>query len=118
MSKHGDPLSSSELSKVAALTGGYSCSDLTNLARDAAMGPIREIPSTRMLEVKKGDIRSVNLADFQSALTRSVMIYGMALSGNEANSHSCLQDPCQRGRHQPGPVREVEQQIWRRLLIW
>lgn len=35
MSEHGDPLSPTEVAKVAALTDGYSGSDLANLARDA-----------------------------------------------------------------------------------
>jgi spastin len=34
-------ISDSELQELARLTEGYSCSDLTALARDAAMGPIR-----------------------------------------------------------------------------
>lgn len=33
--------SKSEMSELAQLTAGYSGSDLTNLARDAAMQPIR-----------------------------------------------------------------------------
>lgn len=34
-------LSDKELNKIAELTDGYSGSDLTNLAKDAALGPIR-----------------------------------------------------------------------------
>ena len=34
-------LSAEQLDKVAMLTEGYSGSDLTNLAKDAALGPIR-----------------------------------------------------------------------------
>lgn len=34
-------LSANELDKIALLTEGYSGSDLTNLAKDAALGPIR-----------------------------------------------------------------------------
>ncbi len=34
------------------------------------MGPIREIPAKRLLEVRKEDIRRVSLADFQAALGR------------------------------------------------
>ena len=41
LSKHNNPLSNSELEKLAALTEGYSGSDLTALAKDAALGPIR-----------------------------------------------------------------------------
>lgn len=41
LGKHNDPLSAEELEEMAALTDGYSGSDLTGLAKDAALGPIR-----------------------------------------------------------------------------
>lgn len=41
LTKHNNPLSEEELEKVATLTAGYSGSDLTGLAKDAALGPIR-----------------------------------------------------------------------------
>lgn len=43
LAKHNDPLTSEELSEMAVLTEGYSGSDLTGLAKDAALGPIRGI---------------------------------------------------------------------------
>lgn len=41
LGKHNDPLSYDELNRMAILTEGYSGSDLTGLAKDAALGPIR-----------------------------------------------------------------------------
>lgn len=41
LAKHNDPLSAEELFEMAVLTEGYSGSDLTGLAKDAALGPIR-----------------------------------------------------------------------------
>lgn len=41
LSKHSSPLSEKELMQLALLTDGYSGSDLTALAKDAALGPIR-----------------------------------------------------------------------------
>lgn len=41
LEKHNDPLSEAELDRLATLTDGYSGSDLTGLAKDAALGPIR-----------------------------------------------------------------------------
>lgn len=41
LTKHNDPLTPEELSEMAVLTEGYSGSDLTGLAKDAALGPIR-----------------------------------------------------------------------------
>lgn len=41
LAKHNDPLNNEELDQLSLLTEGYSGSDLTNLAKDAALGPIR-----------------------------------------------------------------------------
>lgn len=41
LAKHNDPLAAEELDEMAVLTDGYSGSDLTGLAKDAALGPIR-----------------------------------------------------------------------------
>uniref|UniRef100_A0A3P8QLP5 microtubule-severing ATPase n=1 Tax=Astatotilapia calliptera TaxID=8154 RepID=A0A3P8QLP5_ASTCA len=46
---HGSPLSQNELSCLAKVTAGYSGSDLTALAKDAALGPIRELGPNEML---------------------------------------------------------------------
>ena len=43
LKKTSSPLSNSELDKLAKITDGYSCSDITNLAKDAAMAPLREM---------------------------------------------------------------------------
>ncbi len=41
LAKHHNPLTDEELYRLAELTSGYSGSDLTALAKDAALGPIR-----------------------------------------------------------------------------
>ena len=41
LSKHNNPLNNQELDKLSELTQGYSSSDLTALAKDSALGPIR-----------------------------------------------------------------------------
>ncbi|XP_076991118.1 spastin isoform X6 [Tamandua tetradactyla] len=41
--KQGSPLTQKELAQLARMTDGYSGSDLTALAKDAALGPIREL---------------------------------------------------------------------------
>ena len=41
LTQHGEHrLSAKDKDKVVGLTEGYSCSDLTNLARDAALAPV------------------------------------------------------------------------------
>ncbi|ESN99652.1 hypothetical protein HELRODRAFT_192890 [Helobdella robusta] len=41
LSKHNNPLTADEVDELASFTEGYSGSDLTSLAKDAALGPIR-----------------------------------------------------------------------------
>ena len=41
LDKHKSPLTEREITHLASLTEGYSGSDLTQLAKDAALGPIR-----------------------------------------------------------------------------
>lgn len=41
LEKHNDPLTDQELQQLADITNGYSGCDLTNLAKEAAIEPIR-----------------------------------------------------------------------------
>ena len=75
LSDHGDPLSAEEVRQVARMTEGYSNSDLTNLAREAALGPLRDCTtssrtSTDIRSVKADEIRAISMADFVKALSR------------------------------------------------
>lgn len=60
-------LSEADLWQVAEWTEGYSGSDLTNLAKDAAMGPVREIDVQGQ---SRTAIRAINLDDFKTALKK------------------------------------------------
>ncbi|XP_039965859.1 spastin isoform X1 [Bactrocera neohumeralis] len=70
LEKQGSPLGTEALRRLAKLTDGYSGSDLTALAKDAALEPIREL---NMEQVKCLDIsamRSITENDFQNSLKR------------------------------------------------
>uniref|UniRef100_A0A2R9BJ49 Spastin n=1 Tax=Pan paniscus TaxID=9597 RepID=A0A2R9BJ49_PANPA len=54
--KQGSPLTQKELAQLARMTDGYSGSDLTALAKDAALGPIR--------------MRNIRLSDFTESLKK------------------------------------------------
>ncbi len=49
-------------------TKGYSASDLTELCRDAALGPVRELGSAVIACVRAGEIRPIARSDFESSL--------------------------------------------------
>ena len=61
LSKQGSPLSVEEISQVVALTEGYTCSDISNLARDAALAPVREYSGSQLLTLQPQDIRHIQL---------------------------------------------------------
>ena len=61
LSKQGSPLSEEEISQVVALTEGYTCSDISNLARDAALAPVREYSGSQLLTLQPQDIRHIQL---------------------------------------------------------
>ncbi|XP_028165915.1 spastin isoform X2 [Ostrinia furnacalis] len=63
-------LSDDELARLAALTDGYSGSDLTALCRDAALGPIRELDPEEVKCLDLSLVRSITFQDFMDALKR------------------------------------------------
>ncbi|XP_061348874.1 ATPase family AAA domain-containing protein FIGL1 [Gastrolobium bilobum] len=63
-------LSNEEIDIICNLTEGYSGSDMKNLVKDASMGPLREAlrQGIEITKLKKEDMRSVTLQDFEDAL--------------------------------------------------
>ncbi|CAB3246340.1 unnamed protein product [Arctia plantaginis] len=59
-----------ELARLAALTDGYSGSDLAALCRDAALGPIRELDPEEVKCLDLSLVRSITYQDFIDALKR------------------------------------------------
>ncbi|XP_062610600.1 spastin-like [Saccostrea cucullata] len=70
LSKHGSPLSSQELDHIAQLTEGYSGSDLNALAKDEALGPIRDLSTKEVKTVDANQVRNITQKDFLEALKR------------------------------------------------
>ncbi|CAG2181401.1 unnamed protein product [Oppiella nova] len=70
MRKQNNPLSRRELGQLAAQTEGYSGSDLTNLAKDAALGPIREMEIEQVKHCNPNRMRPINVDDFKQSLKR------------------------------------------------
>uniref|UniRef100_A0A8K9XR40 microtubule-severing ATPase n=1 Tax=Oncorhynchus mykiss TaxID=8022 RepID=A0A8K9XR40_ONCMY len=70
LGKHGHPLNQKELAHLAKMTGGYSGSDLTSLAKDAALGPIRELGPEQVKNMAASDMRNIRCKDFEDSLKR------------------------------------------------
>ncbi|XP_076585430.1 spastin isoform X2 [Chaetodon auriga] len=70
LEKHGNPLTRSELSRLARITEGYSGSDLTSLAKDASLGPIRELHPEQVKKVEASEVRNICFRDFVDSLKK------------------------------------------------
>ncbi|XP_059408784.1 spastin-like [Carassius carassius] len=70
LSKHRNTLSLKELSQLARMTEGYSGSDLTSLAKDAALGPIRELRPEQVRNIPASEMRDIRFSDFVDSLKR------------------------------------------------
>ena len=60
-------ITTSDMKSVVQLTAGYSGSDLTALAREASLGPIRAM-GRKIMSTHQDKIRGMNISDFQSAI--------------------------------------------------
>lgn len=60
-------LSSGDIDRLVELTDGFSGSDITALAKDAAMGPLRSLGEA-LLRMTMDQIRPIQLSDFEASL--------------------------------------------------
>lgn len=70
LSNQAHSLRSYQLDDLARLTEGYSGSDLTALAKDASLGPIREQSVERLKTISASSIRPVSFEDFRNAIQK------------------------------------------------
>ncbi|KAM4694757.1 spastin-like isoform 1-T1 [Discoglossus pictus] len=70
LSKQGNPLTQKELVLLARLTEGYSGSDITALAKDAALGPIRELKPEQVKNMSASEMRNIKYSDFLGSLKK------------------------------------------------
>ena len=62
-------LSKEDINEIAKLADGYSGADMSNLCKEASMGPIRSVPFSQMENISADDIRKISVQDFKQALT-------------------------------------------------
>jgi len=70
LAKHNHPLTSQLLADLSQRTESYSSSDLTELAKDAALGPIRELGPEQVKHMEARKIRPITMNDFLDSLKR------------------------------------------------
>ncbi|XP_042211352.1 spastin-like isoform X2 [Homarus americanus] len=70
ITKQKSELSTRDLEVLAGLTEGYSGSDLTSLAKDAALAPIRELNPEQVVTCDPSEVRGITLTDFKESLKK------------------------------------------------
>lgn len=70
LAKHRNPLNQKDLEQLAKQAEGYSGSDLTALAKDAALGPIRELKPEEVRSLAASEVRKIRLSDFEDSLRK------------------------------------------------
>ncbi|XP_049591925.1 fidgetin-like protein 1 [Syngnathus scovelli] len=68
MSREKNQLIAEELERVVANTDGFSGADMTQLCREAALGPIRSIQLDDIATITADQVRPILYSDFQDAL--------------------------------------------------
>ncbi|XP_059167136.1 fidgetin-like protein 1 isoform X2 [Physella acuta] len=68
MSQQNSQLSEKDIQAICDKTDGYSGADMTNLCREAALGPIRSIPIEEMETITPDQVRPILFRDFEEAL--------------------------------------------------
>ena len=61
-------MSERDFREIGRHTDGYSCSDLTILCNDAAMGPLRSMTGALLLKAKKSEIPAIAKSHFRNSL--------------------------------------------------
>jgi len=61
-------LDEDDIARLVELTDGFSGSDITALAKDAAMGPLRSLGEA-LLHMSMDEIRPIQFVDFEASLT-------------------------------------------------
>jgi len=68
LKKSKNSITCEQLKEIARLTEGYSGSDLTQLTKDAAMTPLREMTSQQITRITT--VRPINAKDFILSMKR------------------------------------------------
>ncbi|XP_069545879.1 fidgetin-like protein 1 [Brachyistius frenatus] len=68
MAREKNQLREQELESVVTATGGFSGADMTQLCREAALGPIRSIQLSDIATITADQVRPILYGDFQEAL--------------------------------------------------
>ncbi|ESP03936.1 hypothetical protein LOTGIDRAFT_212112 [Lottia gigantea] len=63
-------LTDQDLDLICHKSDGYSGSDMANLCREAALGPIRSIPFDQIETITNDEVRAIILEDFLESLTQ------------------------------------------------
>ena len=64
-------LSSRDISSIAQMTDGFSCSDISSIASEASFGPLRSMDMDAIRDVRASAVRKISKNDFEAAIKNS-----------------------------------------------
>jgi len=65
-------VNSRDLEKLVKLTVGFSCSDISSIANEAAFGPLRDVGSIDAIkDISLKDLRHIQMKDFENSIQNS-----------------------------------------------
>lgn len=68
LTKHRHRVSMNDLNRIVKETDGYSCSDLTALAKEAALGPLRDLSPSELQTIDADKVRPIEMKDYREAI--------------------------------------------------
>lgn len=79
-SKESVKLHSRDLEKLVQISQGFSCSDISAIANEAAFGPLRDLGSIEAIrDVSIRDVRPIQMKDFEEAIQNAKKSVSVAL---------------------------------------
>lgn len=70
LTKHHNSITAEQLDRLGRACEGYSGSDLTALAKDAALGPIRDLDYDTLRSMPANKVRKICLKDFERSMAQ------------------------------------------------
>lgn len=71
MKNENNTLTTEQIDEISEKSDGYSCADVVNLCKEAALGPVRAAMDAELIEtIRIDELRAITFDDFQDAFAQ------------------------------------------------